>query len=86
VRLTKLNPEFGLLYPEIPAGQWLPAWDATLHRANRLWKEVGPEAIVRDRLLPDEHFQFEGGEPRPPGWYVIPERLSDPAGVEVSQG
>jgi hypothetical protein len=42
--------------------------------------------MVQDRLLPDEHFQFEGGEPRPPGWYVIPERLSDPAGVEVAQG
>jgi hypothetical protein len=37
---------------------------------------------MRDRLLSDEHFEFQGGEPRSSGWYVSPERLSDPTDYE----
>ncbi len=82
-RHALLDPEFGLLYPEIPPGQWLPAWEASMRRAHRLWREAGPEALVQSRLLPEEHFQFTGGQPRDLGWYVVPERLSDPTPVEV---
>jgi hypothetical protein len=77
VRQARLNPEFGWLYPELSAGNWLPAWQVAMQIAERLWQEDGSEALVRDRLLRPEHFDFQGGTPRSVDWYVTPERLSD---------
>jgi hypothetical protein len=78
LRRALLDPRFGSIYPEIPAGHWLPAWQAAMRRAERLWRDVGPDALIEGRLLPDEHFKFRGGKPRELGWYVEPQRLSDP--------
>jgi len=78
LRRALLDPKFGSIYPEIPAGHWLPAWQAAMRRAERLWRDVGPDALIEGRLLPDEHFKFRGGKPRELGWYVEPQRLSDP--------
>ena len=77
VRQARLNPEFGGLYPELPAGEWLPAWETSMQIAERLWQEDGSKALVRDRLLRPEHFEFQGGTPRSLDWYVTTERLSD---------
>jgi hypothetical protein len=82
-RTARLDPRFGALYPEIPAGHWLPAWQAATRRAERLWREAGADALLDGRVLSDEHFQFRGGKPRPSGWYIDPERLSDPTRAEV---
>jgi hypothetical protein len=83
VRLAKLLPTFGSLYPEIPAGHWIPAWDAAMRRALKVWGEGGAEAVVYTRLLAEEHFEFRGGEPRPSDWAITPERLSDPTSSEI---
>ena len=83
LRRTRLDPKFGFLYPEIPAGHWIPAWQAATRRAERLWREEGADALLRGRILPEEHFQFRGGRPRGAGWYVEPERLSDPTRAEI---
>jgi hypothetical protein len=85
LRQTRLNPSFGWLYPELPAGQWLPARQAAMQIADRLWLQDGSEALVRDRLLPQEYFEFQGGTPRSVDWYVTAERLSD-ATVELAPG
>ena len=77
IRRALLIPRFGSLYPEIPAGHWIPAWQAAMRRAERVWRDEGPNSLVRDRLLPDEHFQFRGGKPRGWAWLPTPERLSD---------
>ena len=83
LRCAKLDPRFASLYPEIPANHWLPAWQAAMRRAERLWRDTGPEAFVQERVLREEHFQFRGGDVRPAGWYVVPERLSDPTPAEL---
>ena len=85
LRLALLDKKFGALYPEIPADHWIPAWQAAMRRAFGVWRDVGPDGLVQDRLLPDEHFQFRGGKPRPNGWYLQPERLSDPASQPTPQ-
>ena len=77
IRRARLNPKFGWRYPELPAGEWLPAWQAAMQIAERLWQEDGSEALIRDRLLSAEHFDFQAGTPRSVDWYVTPERLSD---------
>jgi len=86
LRCTRLDPKFGSLYPEIPAGHWMPAWQAATRRAEWLWREVGAEALLEGRLLTEEHFQFRGGTPRKAGREVVPERLTDPTVAEISGG
>jgi hypothetical protein len=65
------------------ADHWLPAWQAAMRRAERVWRETGADALLRGRLLPDEHFEFKGGKPRPVDWYIAPERLSDTKRAEL---
>jgi hypothetical protein len=77
LRRALLKPEFGTLYPELPAAHWLPAWQAAMRRAERLWFEKGPEAMVEGRLLSEDHFQFKGGSTRSADWRGVTERLSD---------
>jgi hypothetical protein len=80
LRQARLKPKFGRLYPELPVKEWLPASQAALQIAERLWHEDEIETLVRDRLLPAEHFDFRGGTPRSANWYVTAERLSDATG------
>ena len=84
-RFALLVPRFGSLYPELPAGEWISAWDAAMRRAQQVWLEAGVEAVVYTRLLPEEHFEFRGGVPRPSDWYIRPERLSDPTPGEIPE-
>lgn len=81
-RYALLVPKFGSMYPELPAGQWIPAWDAAMRRAQQVWREAGPDALIYTRLLPEDHFEFRGGSTRPSDWYLKPERLSDPTPSE----
>lgn len=85
MRHAKLKPQFVTQYPEVPPDRWLPAWQAATRRAERVWRELGAEALLRGRLLPDEHFDFQGGKPRPAYWYVAQERLSDATAAEPQQ-
>jgi hypothetical protein len=48
-----------------------------MRRADRVWRDAGPDALISGRLLPDEHFRFRGGKPRGLAWLPVPERLSD---------
>ena len=83
LRRAMLDPQFRTIYPEIPAGHWIPAWQAAMRRADRVWLDAGVKALIQDRLLPEEHFRFQGGDPRPSDWYPTPERLSDTPGESV---
>ena len=66
-REARLRPEFGALYPGLPAGEW--------HRAALLtdivWArllEHGKAAFqLRERVLKPEHFEFRLGAPALPG-------------------
>jgi hypothetical protein len=77
LRRAKLKSEFGSLYPELPAEHWVPALQLVIRRAERIWREHGAQALIGDRLLPDEHFDFKGGRRRASDWHIHTERLSD---------
>jgi DNA-binding SARP family transcriptional activator len=66
-------------------GLWCDATAFSTRRAERLWREAGPEALLEGRILPEDHFQFRGGRARGASWYVTPERLSDPTPAEIGQ-
>jgi hypothetical protein len=61
VREARLHPEFAQLYPAIPPGEWLCAAilaDRVL--VGRLLR--GASSAIMGRVLPEEHFEFRGGE------------------------
>jgi hypothetical protein len=78
-----LDPRFKSFYPELKAGRWLPAWPTAVKRAKHLWENLGADALIQDRVLPDEHFHFRGGKPRDLDVYVARERLTDPTPAEL---
>jgi hypothetical protein len=74
VREARLRPEFAGVYPQIRPGLWLIA--ATIASARR---HEDPPPARHERLLPEKHFEFRGGDSAPrygdrtrssdePGW------------------
>jgi hypothetical protein len=82
-RQALLSPKYGSLYPEIPADHWLPAWQAAMRRADRVWQEKGSAGLIHGRLLSDQHFKFRRGQQREPGQSFALQRLSDPTAAET---
>jgi hypothetical protein len=76
-RRTMLNPQFAELYPELPVGLWVDAWNAAMQRAERVWFERGTLALSTGRVLSDEHFEFQGGDRRKVRQPGTLERLAD---------
>ena len=62
MREARLRPEFAHLYPGLTPGQWESAVriaEAVL--ANVMLQEMA-QAPASARVLPEEHFEFRGGE------------------------
>ncbi|MFN0177801.1 MAG: hypothetical protein ACKVZ0_03310 [Gemmatimonadales bacterium] len=77
IREARLRLEYAHLYPELPAGQWMPASQigATILLAQ-LRSERAPS--LGERLLDESHFEFRGGFSREaPGDFRT--RISDQA-------
>jgi hypothetical protein len=67
MREARLRPEFADIYPGLSPGQWESAVriaEAVL--ANLMLQEMA-QAPASMRVLPEEHFEFRGGEPAPRG-------------------
>lgn len=63
VREARLRPEFAGSYPNVPAGNWLPAAD--MGAALLLAHLASPTPVpLGQRLMDDAHFEFRGGAPR----------------------
>lgn len=63
VREARLRPEYAHLYPELPAGRWMPASEVGATILVSQLKATRPPALG-ERLLPEEHFEFRGGGAR----------------------
>jgi hypothetical protein len=60
-RQARLRADFAELYPAVPSGIWIEA--AELGASLLKWIAGGGAAApMGSRLLPDEHFEFRGGE------------------------
>ena len=64
-REARLKPEFAHLYPELPAGRWMPASEVGATILVSQLKATRPPTLG-ERLLPEEHFEFRGGAMRGP--------------------
>ena len=66
-RECRLRPEFGTLYPGVPAGEWRPAaelLDSVIAARLRAGRRSGE--LLRGRLLDQRHFEFRGRGNRSP--------------------
>jgi len=66
IRETRLRTEFAHLYPELPAGIWLPAADVGAAMLLAQLKSARTP-VLGERLLDEQHFEFRGGQPRESG-------------------
>ena len=63
VREARLRSRFAYLYPELPADTWLPASEVGATILMSQLRSARP-ASLGELLLPDEHFEFRGGNER----------------------
>jgi hypothetical protein len=62
------------LYPELRSG-WEAAQEAARRLADRIVSRQGYAAVLKGRVLPEEHFEFRGGSSIRPGGRLS--RMSD---------
>ena len=77
VRKVRLRPEFAELYPGLDPGVWETATELAARLLAQHALRPSPGYMLSDRILPDEHFEFQGGSPRAPGWSGPHSRISD---------
>ena len=77
-REARLRPEYGALYPGVPAGEWRAIGELLDYvAATRLRGGRRSGELLRGRPLDDRHFEFRGGGERPPGRPGRRTRISD---------
>jgi hypothetical protein len=62
------------LYPELRSG-WEAAQEAARRLADRIVSRQGYAAVLKGRVMPEEHFEFRGGSSIRPGGRLS--RMSD---------
>jgi hypothetical protein len=77
-REARLRPEYVSLYPGLEPGVWQDADDLAEQMLAQHLLRPSPGFMLSARVLPEEHFEFRGGEPagRP---RIARTRRSDPA-------
>ena len=73
---ARLKPSYAGHYPGLPAGVWLNAAEGVALAAPRR-RRAEPTLKPRQRLLPEEHFEFRGGAPRGRWWPAVLSRGTD---------
>ncbi|HEY7635292.1 MAG TPA: hypothetical protein VH763_07100 [Gemmatimonadales bacterium] len=77
-REARLRPDFDYLYPGVDPNTWLPVERLIQAVREMLYGDSGkPGGMVGERLLREDHFEFRGSSPRPPGSPPNRSRLGD---------
>jgi hypothetical protein len=76
-RLARVRQEYASLYPGLEPGVWQDADDLAERLLTEHLVRPSPGFMLSARVLPEEHFEFRGGEPagRP---RIARTRRSDP--------
>jgi hypothetical protein len=77
IRLVRLRPEFASLYPGLDPMVWETATDLAARLLAQHVMQPSPGYMLTNRILPDEHFEFQGGAPRSSSWAGLRSRLTD---------
>lgn len=63
VREARLRSEFADRYPGVEPDVWYTAATLAEHLSRRMGQGGDAESSTGPRVLPQEHFEFRGGEP-----------------------
>jgi hypothetical protein len=77
IRLVRLRPEFAHLYPGLEPGVWETATELAARLLAQHVIQPSPGIMLSNRILPDEHFEFQGGNPRSSSWAGTRSRRTD---------
>jgi hypothetical protein len=77
VRLVRLRPEFADRYPGLDPGVWETATDLMARLLAQHVVQPSPGFMLSNRVLPDEHFEFQGGDSRDPARLGVRSRMTD---------
>jgi hypothetical protein len=77
-RQARLRLEYASLYPGLEPGVWVDAGDLAEQMLTEHLLRPSPGFMLSGRMLPEDHFDFRGGEPagRP---RISRTRRTDPA-------
>ncbi|MGH7703107.1 MAG: hypothetical protein ACREMO_08430 [Gemmatimonadales bacterium] len=64
-RQARLKQRYAALYPGVEPEHWVPATSLLATFLPGLLPRTDPPPIVEVRLLTEEHFDFQGGNPGP---------------------
>ena len=59
----RLRPEYAHLYPGLDPGVWETATELASRLLAQHVLQPSPGFMLSNRILPDEHFEFQGGTP-----------------------
>jgi hypothetical protein len=74
---VRLRPEFANLYPGLDPGVWETATELAARLLAQPVVRPSPGHMLSNRVLPEEHFEFQGGGPRGSSWTRVLSRRED---------
>ena len=80
IRLVRLRPEFASLYPGLDPMVWETATELAARLLAQHALRPSPGYMLGNRVLPEEHFEFQGGTPRGSAWNGRGSRATDLGG------
>jgi hypothetical protein len=79
IRLVRLRPEFAVFYPGLDPMVWETATELAARLLAQHTLQPSPGHMLTDRILPEEHFEFQGGNPRGTAGMGLRSRVTDSA-------
>jgi hypothetical protein len=79
IRLVRLRPEFASFYPGLDPMVWETATELAARLLAQHTLQPSPGYMLSNRILPEEHFEFQGGNPRGTLGMGVRSRVTDPA-------
>ena len=79
IRLVRLRPEFANIYPGLDPMVWETATELAARLLAQHGLQPSPGHMLTDRILSDEHFEFQGGDARGSSGKDMRSRVSDGA-------
>src|SRR5688572_15898647 len=64
IRQVRLRPQFASIYPGLDPGVWESATELAARLLSQHAVQPSPGFMLSNRILPEEHFEFQGGSPR----------------------
>jgi hypothetical protein len=77
IRLVRLRPEFASFYPGLDPMVWETATELAARLLAQHTLQPSPGHMLSNRILPEEHFEFQGGSSRGSSWNGSLSRSTD---------